>query len=165
MENAIPFVPVPPNGLLARITQELNELRVISAIIDSHLKNVDHTMLLNEIDLDDPDSKDELIDTPLVYPFLDSNDESDNREGIGEFIVIDMADVVMGRTFRAVTQLEYDCVKGEDTSQPPPPPIASTEAPQMVSSVKLPILKKGEYILWTMKIEQYLAHTDYVKNM
>nr|GEV17459.1 ribonuclease H-like domain-containing protein [Tanacetum cinerariifolium] len=32
---------------------------------------------------------------------------------------------------------------GEDTSQPPPPPlIASTEAPQMVSSVKLPILKK-----------------------
>nr|GEV09224.1 hypothetical protein [Tanacetum cinerariifolium] len=31
----------------------------------------------------------------------------------------------------------------------------------MVSSVKLPILKKGGYILWTMKIEQYLAHTDY----
>nr|GEV73907.1 ribonuclease H-like domain-containing protein [Tanacetum cinerariifolium] len=49
---------------------------------------------------------------------------------------------------------------GEDTSQPPPP-IASTEAPQMVSSIKLPILKKGEYILWTMKMEQYLAHTDY----
>nr|GEV25881.1 hypothetical protein [Tanacetum cinerariifolium] len=38
---------------------------------------------------------------------------------------------------------------------------ASTESPQMVSSVKLPILKKGEYILWTMKMEQYLAHTDY----
>nr|GEY10224.1 ribonuclease H-like domain, reverse transcriptase, RNA-dependent DNA polymerase [Tanacetum cinerariifolium] len=31
----------------------------------------------------------------------------------------------------------------------------------MVSFVKLPILKKGEYILWTMKMEQYLAHTDY----
>nr|GEV83485.1 hypothetical protein [Tanacetum cinerariifolium] len=31
----------------------------------------------------------------------------------------------------------------------------------MVSSVKLPILKKGEYIIWTMKMEQYLAHTDY----
>nr|GEX18008.1 ribonuclease H-like domain-containing protein [Tanacetum cinerariifolium] len=31
----------------------------------------------------------------------------------------------------------------------------------MVSSVKLPILKKGEYILWTMKTEQCLAHTDY----
>nr|GEY00627.1 hypothetical protein [Tanacetum cinerariifolium] len=45
--------------------------------------------------------------------------------------------------------------------QPPPPPIASTKARQMVSSVKLHILKKGEYILWTMKMEQYLAHTDY----
>nr|GEZ85695.1 ribonuclease H-like domain-containing protein [Tanacetum cinerariifolium] len=31
----------------------------------------------------------------------------------------------------------------------------------MVSSVKLPILKKGEYILWTMKMEQYLAHINY----
>nr|GEU50845.1 ribonuclease H-like domain-containing protein [Tanacetum cinerariifolium] len=49
----------------------------------------------------------------------------------------------------------------EESSQPLQPPIASTEAPQMVSSVKLPILKKGEYILWTMKMEQYLAHTDY----
>nr|GEW55875.1 ribonuclease H-like domain-containing protein [Tanacetum cinerariifolium] len=49
----------------------------------------------------------------------------------------------------------------EESSQPPQPPIASTESPQMVSSVKLPILKKGEYILWTMKMEQYLAHTDY----
>nr|GEX84841.1 ribonuclease H-like domain-containing protein [Tanacetum cinerariifolium] len=50
---------------------------------------------------------------------------------------------------------------GEYTSQPPQPPITSPEAPQMVSSIKLPILKKGEYILWTMKMEQYLAHTDY----
>nr|GEW84451.1 ribonuclease H-like domain-containing protein [Tanacetum cinerariifolium] len=49
----------------------------------------------------------------------------------------------------------------QDTSQPPLPPITSLEAPQMVSSVKLPILKKGEYILWTIKMEQYLAHTDY----
>nr|GEY81038.1 ribonuclease H-like domain-containing protein [Tanacetum cinerariifolium] len=31
----------------------------------------------------------------------------------------------------------------------------------MVSSVKLPTLKKCEYILWTIKMEQYLAHTDY----
>nr|GEY27544.1 retrovirus-related Pol polyprotein from transposon TNT 1-94 [Tanacetum cinerariifolium] len=52
-------------------------------------------------------------------------------------------------------------MEGEDTSHPPPPPIASTDALQMVSSVKLHILKKGEYILWTMKMEQYLAHTDY----
>nr|GEU33375.1 ribonuclease H-like domain-containing protein [Tanacetum cinerariifolium] len=31
----------------------------------------------------------------------------------------------------------------------------------MVSSIKLPILKKGKYILWTMKMEQYLAYIDY----
>nr|GEU59170.1 ribonuclease H-like domain-containing protein [Tanacetum cinerariifolium] len=47
---------------------------------------------------------------------------------------------------------------GKESSQPPQPPIASTEAPQMVSFVKLPILKKGEYILWTMKMEHYLAY-------
>nr|GEY52341.1 ribonuclease H-like domain-containing protein [Tanacetum cinerariifolium]GEY62733.1 ribonuclease H-like domain-containing protein [Tanacetum cinerariifolium] len=49
----------------------------------------------------------------------------------------------------------------EESSQPPQPPIASTKTPRMVSSVKLPILKKGEYILWTMNMELYLAHTDY----
>nr|GEV46006.1 hypothetical protein [Tanacetum cinerariifolium] len=49
----------------------------------------------------------------------------------------------------------------EDTNQPPTPPIAPPETPQMVSSIKLPILKKGEYILCTMKMEQYLAHIDY----
>ncbi|GKB79572.1 hypothetical protein Tco_0946467 [Tanacetum coccineum] len=31
---------------------------------------------------------------------------------IREFIVSDMTDVVMGKPFRAVTQLEYDCKKG-----------------------------------------------------
>nr|GEU45535.1 hypothetical protein [Tanacetum cinerariifolium] len=49
---------------------------------------------------------------------------------------------------------------GEDINQPTPT-IATPEAPQMVSFVKLPIIKKGEYLLWTMKMEQYLAHTDY----
>ncbi|GJV88394.1 integrase, catalytic region, zinc finger, CCHC-type containing protein [Tanacetum coccineum] len=31
----------------------------------------------------------------------------------------------------------------------------------MISTVKLPILKKGEYTLWSMRIEQYLTNTDY----
>ncbi|GKF30230.1 hypothetical protein Tco_0096572, partial [Tanacetum coccineum] len=30
----------------------------------------------------------------------------------------------------------------------------------MVSNVKLPILKKGEYTLWSMRMEQYLTNTD-----
>nr|GEU34930.1 hypothetical protein [Tanacetum cinerariifolium] len=49
---------------------------------------------------------------------------------------------------------------GEESIQPPQPPIASTESPQIVSYVKLPILKKGEYILWTMKMEQKHSSTN-----
>ncbi|GJS63930.1 putative ribonuclease H-like domain-containing protein [Tanacetum coccineum] len=39
--------------------------------------------------------------------------------------------------------------------------MAPVESPQMVSTVKLPILKKGEYTLWSMRMEQYLTNTDY----
>ncbi|GJV32547.1 ribonuclease H-like domain-containing protein [Tanacetum coccineum] len=39
--------------------------------------------------------------------------------------------------------------------------IAPMESPQMVSTIKLPILKKGEYTLWSMRIEQYLTNIDY----
>ncbi|GJS05236.1 hypothetical protein Tco_0321744 [Tanacetum coccineum] len=209
MENANPFVRVPPNGHQVRITQEFNELRAISAMINSHLGQPLNNFMNshNIIEMDDLESDDGSVDTPLVSPFLDSDDESDdgevlneldeygnagnfyrNRiinsldredvafpcmigfrklvayfdpffpmnivtrkayntimveglestgrnlvvivrdvyvfvesftyvtdfvvlEDIEEFIVSDMTDVVMGRPFRAVTQLEYDCVK------------------------------------------------------
>ncbi|GKE97276.1 hypothetical protein Tco_1582131 [Tanacetum coccineum] len=84
MENVNPFIPVPPNGLCARVSQELHELRAISAVIDSHLKRVDHADSPNEIGMDDLESEDELINTPPVSPVLDSDDESDNSEVIGE---------------------------------------------------------------------------------
>ncbi|GKE15222.1 hypothetical protein Tco_1422799 [Tanacetum coccineum] len=220
MENANPFMPAPPNGIHAKITQELNELWAILAMIDSCLENIGHVhipippsvpfeQLLDDfmnphdlLEMDDLESYSESSDTPLISPFLDSDDESDdgevinelneygnirdfhhNRiinsidendltfpcmigfkkfvayfdpflpmniimhkayntimveglksimkeldsvfvgsftyvmdfvvlEDIGEFIVSDMVDVVMGRPFRAVSQLEYDCVKG-----------------------------------------------------
>ncbi|GJT75918.1 hypothetical protein Tco_0178233 [Tanacetum coccineum] len=86
MENVNPSIPVPPNGIHARITQQPNELRAISAMIDSHLKNIDPTMLHNEIDVDDLESDDELIDTTLVSPFLDSDDESDDGEVLNELV-------------------------------------------------------------------------------
>ncbi|GJU53633.1 putative ribonuclease H-like domain-containing protein [Tanacetum coccineum] len=35
------------------------------------------------------------------------------------------------------------------------------QAPYTVSTIKLLILKKGEYDIWAMKIEHYLSHTDY----
>nr|GEY34515.1 retrovirus-related Pol polyprotein from transposon TNT 1-94 [Tanacetum cinerariifolium] len=43
----------------------------------------------------------------------------------------------------------------------PAPQMAPVESPQMVSSVKLLILKKGEYTLWNIRMEQYLINTDY----
>ncbi|GKA72487.1 ribonuclease H-like domain-containing protein, partial [Tanacetum coccineum] len=55
----------------------------------------------------------------------------------------------------------------QDEHPPPPPPPLKTQqtptqqTPHTVSTIKLHILKKGEYDIWAMKIEHYLAHTDY----
>ncbi|GKC11609.1 ribonuclease H-like domain-containing protein [Tanacetum coccineum] len=56
----------------------------------------------------------------------------------------------------------------QDEIPPPPPPpqtqqtpTQQTQTPHTVSTIKLPILKKGEYDIWAMKMEHYLAHTDY----
>ncbi|GJZ43768.1 hypothetical protein Tco_0591023, partial [Tanacetum coccineum] len=38
----------------------------------------------NKINMDDLESEDELIDTPLISPFLDSDDESHNGEVLNE---------------------------------------------------------------------------------
>nr|GEU58242.1 hypothetical protein [Tanacetum cinerariifolium] len=46
-----------------------------------------------------------------------------------------------------------------NTSPLVPPP--TQQIPHTVSSIKLPILKKGEYDIWAMKMEHYLSHTDY----
>ncbi|GJR07145.1 ribonuclease H-like domain-containing protein [Tanacetum coccineum] len=46
----------------------------------------------------------------------------------------------------------------------PPPPLSQTptqQTPQTVSTIKLPILKRGEYDIWAMKMEHYLAHINY----
>ncbi|GJZ60793.1 hypothetical protein Tco_0616609 [Tanacetum coccineum] len=47
------------------------------------------------------------------------------------------------------------------SGEEPATQIAPVESSQMVSTVKLPILKKGEYTLWSMRMEQYLTNTDY----
>ncbi|GJY32720.1 putative ribonuclease H-like domain-containing protein [Tanacetum coccineum] len=50
----------------------------------------------------------------------------------------------------------------DDNPPPPPPPVPPTQqAPHTLSTIKLPILKKGEYDIWAMKMEHYLGHTDY----
>nr|GEV90455.1 ribonuclease H-like domain-containing protein [Tanacetum cinerariifolium] len=47
------------------------------------------------------------------------------------------------------------------SGEEPTPQMALVESSQMVSSVKLHILKKGEYTLWSMRMEQYLTNTNY----
>ncbi|GJT73872.1 hypothetical protein Tco_1033158 [Tanacetum coccineum] len=47
------------------------------------------------------------------------------------------------------------------SGEEPAPQMAPVESPQMISTVKLPILKKGEYTLWSIRMEQYLKNTDY----
>ncbi|GJV38935.1 hypothetical protein Tco_1417375 [Tanacetum coccineum] len=52
----------------------------------------------------------------------------------------------------------------DEIPPPPPPPSSQTptqQTPHTVSTIKLPILKKGEYDMWAIKMEHYLAHTDY----
>ncbi|GJW27558.1 zinc finger, CCHC-type containing protein [Tanacetum coccineum] len=147
-----------PTALHARFIQELNKLHTISTYIDSRLESINQllngfTQQPNEIDVDDLESNDELVDTPLVSPFLDSNDDFDDGEvlneleeyeglestgknlvaivrdvyvfvgsftyitdfvileDIGEFILSNMAEVVMGKPFRKITKLEYDYAK------------------------------------------------------
>nr|GFC77358.1 ribonuclease H-like domain-containing protein [Tanacetum cinerariifolium] len=55
----------------------------------------------------------------------------------------------------------HDADKAETSnpSQPIPPP--TSQLSHIVSSIKLPILKKGEYDTWAIKMEHYLCHTDY----
>nr|GFC11660.1 ribonuclease H-like domain-containing protein [Tanacetum cinerariifolium] len=49
----------------------------------------------------------------------------------------------------------------ETSSTSPSVPPPTQQIPHIVSSIKLPILKKGEYDIWAMKMEHYLSHTDY----
>nr|GEV81050.1 hypothetical protein [Tanacetum cinerariifolium] len=98
MENANSFVPALPNDLLANITQDLNELWAISSMIDSHLENIGRVHISipphvpfeqllddfvnppDELVMDDSKSDIESYATPLVSPFLDSDDESDDEK-------------------------------------------------------------------------------------
>ncbi|GJV18373.1 hypothetical protein Tco_1367393 [Tanacetum coccineum] len=47
------------------------------------------------------------------------------------------------------------------SGEEPAPQMAPVESPQMISTVKLLMLKKGKYTLWSMRMEQYLTNTDY----
>nr|GEW89118.1 hypothetical protein [Tanacetum cinerariifolium] len=66
-----------------------HELQTISAYIDSCLENIDQFLngfvnQPNEINMDDPEPDGGLVDIPLVSPFLDSDDDSDDGEVLSE---------------------------------------------------------------------------------
>nr|GEW15405.1 hypothetical protein [Tanacetum cinerariifolium] len=96
MKNANPpptnNLPVLPAALRAKVAQEINELQAISTYVDSRLENNDQflngfTQQPNENDVDDLEPDDESVDTPLVYPFLDSDDASDDGKVLNELEV------------------------------------------------------------------------------
>ncbi|GJW80503.1 hypothetical protein Tco_0144478 [Tanacetum coccineum] len=113
MENANPpptnNPPVLPTALRAKIVQELNELQAISTYINSYLENIDRflngfTQQPNEIDVDDLEPDDESVDTLLVSPFLDSDDDSDEGEVLNELeeygeFTLSSLDVLQGFSF------------------------------------------------------------------
>ncbi|GJS77574.1 hypothetical protein Tco_0727455 [Tanacetum coccineum] len=93
MKNANPpstiDPPVLPTAQRLKVVQELDELQTISAYIDSYVENIKHFLNgfknpPNEIDMDDLEPIDESVDAPLVFPFLDSDDDSNNGEVINE---------------------------------------------------------------------------------
>nr|GEZ51083.1 hypothetical protein [Tanacetum cinerariifolium] len=94
MENANPPPsnhPILPAVLRAQAVQELHELLRISAFVDSRLESIERflnnfTNQPNETNMNDLESDDELVDTPLVSPFPHSDNDSDDGEILNELI-------------------------------------------------------------------------------
>ncbi|GJV11043.1 hypothetical protein Tco_1352584 [Tanacetum coccineum] len=93
MENVNPSPinnrPVLPFALRAQINQEIHKLHVISAFVDSRLKSIEQFLnnfanQPNETNMNNLESDDEAVDTPLVSPFPHSDNDSDDEEVLNE---------------------------------------------------------------------------------
>ncbi|GJV45616.1 hypothetical protein Tco_1430152 [Tanacetum coccineum] len=114
MENANP----PPNNcpiltvaLRTRAVQELHELQIISAFVDSRLESIERFLNNfanhpNETDMNDLESDDESVDTPLVSPFPHSDNDSDDGEVLNE--LIEYENVGMLRREKAINNFDGD---------------------------------------------------------
>ncbi|GJW33225.1 hypothetical protein Tco_0053257 [Tanacetum coccineum] len=83
--------PVLPAALRVQAVQELHELQRILAFVDSRLEISENDSLIttpppNEINMNDLESDDESIDTPLVSPFPHSDNDSDDGEVLNELV-------------------------------------------------------------------------------
>ncbi|GJY79675.1 ribonuclease H-like domain-containing protein [Tanacetum coccineum] len=105
-------------------------------------------------------------DDPLVVP-LEGLQVDDKLHFVEEPVEIMDRKVKQLRQSRVPivknTKIHYNAGSQDDIPPPPPPPsqTPTQQTPHTVSTIKLPILKKGEYDIWAMKMEHYLAHTDY----
>ncbi|GJY30920.1 hypothetical protein Tco_0414415 [Tanacetum coccineum] len=95
MENVNPLPtnnrPVLPAALRAQAVQELHELQRISAFVDSCLESIERFLnnfanQPNETNMNDLESHDESVETPLVSPFPHSDNDSNNDEVLSELI-------------------------------------------------------------------------------
>ncbi|GJS25175.1 hypothetical protein Tco_0453807 [Tanacetum coccineum] len=76
-------------ALHAQAVQELHELQRISAFVDSRLESIKRFLKNfanqpNETNMNDLESDDESVDTPLIYPFSHSDNDSDDGEVLNE---------------------------------------------------------------------------------
>ncbi|GJT97212.1 hypothetical protein Tco_1092730 [Tanacetum coccineum] len=77
------------SALRARAVQELHELQVILASVNSRLESIEKFLnnfanQPNETNMNDLESDDESVDTPLVCPFPHSDNDSDDGEVLNE---------------------------------------------------------------------------------
>ncbi|GJS12469.1 hypothetical protein Tco_0406941 [Tanacetum coccineum] len=86
MENANPPPTnnrhVLPDVLRVRFNQELQELHKISTFVDSRLESIERFLNRlpdqpNETNINDPESDDGSVDTPLASPFPHFDNDSD----------------------------------------------------------------------------------------
>ncbi|GKA81119.1 hypothetical protein Tco_0787811 [Tanacetum coccineum] len=111
MENANPPSTnnrlVLPAALRAQAVQELHELQRISAFVDSRLESIERFLnnfanQPNETNMNDLESDDESVDTPLVSPFP----HLDDGEVLNE--LIEYANVGMLRREKAINSFDGD---------------------------------------------------------
>ncbi|GKE54075.1 hypothetical protein Tco_1489231 [Tanacetum coccineum] len=100
-----------PAALRAQAVQELYELQRISAFVDSRLESIKRFLnnfanQPNETNMNNLESDDESVDTPLISPFPLSDNDSDDGEVLNE--LIEYENVGMLRQEKAINSFDED---------------------------------------------------------
>ncbi|GJW46966.1 MAK10-like protein [Tanacetum coccineum] len=105
--NPPPNHPILPATLRARFNQELQELQKFLAFVDSRLESIERFLNRfadqpNDTSINNPESDDGSVDTPLVFPFPHFDNDSYDEEVLNDFDRDDLAfECMMG--FRKFT--------------------------------------------------------------